>query len=235
MKKLIASDYDGTLSIHDRVSPENRAAIARWQAAGGLFGVVTGRGRTFPERIAAQGVRCDYFLCYNGALLLDGDGRTLRDERMRRDTFRRLEEAFAARPDALDYSRLGDDPSDSFSQYGALMPTCEAAAAFTKELNLRFGDEISAYANGLNINIVKKGESKAEGVRRALGHFGLAESEAAVVGDDLNDLDMILALHGWAMRSGRPRVVAEAEHHCDSIAELIDQLERLNRDEAGIR
>ena len=71
MKRLIASDYDGTLAIHDRVSDENREAIARWQAAGGLFGVVTGRGRTFPERIARHNVKCDYFLCYNGALLLE--------------------------------------------------------------------------------------------------------------------------------------------------------------------
>ena len=233
MKRLIASDYDGTLSIHDQVSPENRAAIARWRAAGGLFGVVTGRGRTFPQRIAAQGVRCDYFVCYNGALLLDGDGRVLRDERMSREAYCRLEAAFAERPDALHYNRVGDDPSDSFSQYTALMPTCEAAAEFVDELNHRFGDEVSAYANGLNINIVKKGESKTEGVRHTLRHFGLPESAAAVVGDDLNDLDLLLSLHGWAMRSGRPRVVAAAEHHCDSVAELIDQLERLNRAEEG--
>ena len=234
MKKLIASDYDGTLSIHDQVSPENREAIARWRAEGGLFGVVTGRGRTFPQRMAAQGVECDYYLCYNGALLLDGEGRVLRDARMSRDVYARLEAAFEKRPDALDFGRLGDDPAESFSQYSALMPTCESAAAFVVELNQRFGEEVTAFANGLNINIVQKGESKAEGVRHALRHFGLPESAAAVAGDDLNDLDMLLSLHGWAMRSGRPPVVAAAEHHCDSIAELIAQLEEMNRAEEDV-
>ena len=29
MKRLSASDYDGALAIHDRVSDENREAIAR--------------------------------------------------------------------------------------------------------------------------------------------------------------------------------------------------------------
>ena len=231
MKRLIASDYDGTLAIHDRVSDENREAIARWQAAGGLFGVVTGRGRTFPERIARHNVKCDYFLCYNGALLLDGEGGVLRDVRMSWDTFRRLQQAFEKRPDVLDYSRAGEDRTETYAQYSALMPACEAAASFVEELNDRMGGEISAYANGLNINIVKKVESKAEGVRHALAHFQLPESAAAVVGDDLNDLDMLLQLHGWAMRSGRPQVVAAAEHHCDSIADLIDQLMRMNREE----
>lgn len=224
MKRLIASDYDGTLSIHDQVSEENRAAIARWQKAGGLFGVVTGRGRSFPQRMAGHGVKCDYYLCYNGALLLDGEGNVLRDIRMNWDVFHRLQLAFEQRPDALDYSTAGEDQTETYSQYSALMPTCEAAAEFVEELNQKMGDEISAYANGLNINIVKKGESKAEGVRHALAYFGLNEEAAAVVGDDLNDLDMLLQLNGWAMNSGRPSVIAAAKNHCDSIADLIDQL-----------
>ncbi|NLO83641.1 MAG: HAD hydrolase family protein [Clostridiales bacterium] len=71
---------------------------------------------------------------------------------------------------------------------------------------------------------MKYGESKVNGVRHALEAFGLSEEAAAVVGDDLNDLDMIIALNGWAMSSSRPEVLAKANHTCKSIADLVNQL-----------
>ncbi len=58
----------------------------------------------------------------------------------------------------------------------------------------------------------------------ALAFFGLPDDAAAVFGDDYNDLDMIVTHRGWAMSSGRPEVVAAAEHVCGSIAEAVETL-----------
>ena len=58
----------------------------------------------------------------------------------------------------------------------------------------------------------------------ALQHFGLPADSAAVVGDDYNDLDMILAHNGWAVESGRQEVVAQAPHTCKSVGDLIESL-----------
>ena len=41
--KIIATDFDGTLSFNGKVRDEDKAAIARFRQAGNKFGVVTGR------------------------------------------------------------------------------------------------------------------------------------------------------------------------------------------------
>jgi len=44
MKKIIATDYDGTLTI-DGIPPRVIEAIEKFRAEGNLFGVVTGRDK----------------------------------------------------------------------------------------------------------------------------------------------------------------------------------------------
>ncbi|MBR7101750.1 MAG: HAD hydrolase family protein, partial [Clostridia bacterium] len=41
--KIIATDFDGTLSYNGKISEEDKAAIKRFRDAGNKFGVVTGR------------------------------------------------------------------------------------------------------------------------------------------------------------------------------------------------
>lgn len=48
--KIAASDFDGTISFHEKGIPtENLDAIHAWQTAGHKFGLVTGRKKSmFP-------------------------------------------------------------------------------------------------------------------------------------------------------------------------------------------
>ncbi len=223
--RLIASDFDGTVFHRGVIKDEDRAAIQRWRAEGGLFGIVTGRGNTFPSLMRDLGVDCDYFLCCNGAVLMDANGGILRERALDAGIFARLEAFFRDVPNAKDYTST--DAHATLHQYNALMPTHDEASAVTAQLNARFGNDINALANGRNINIIRKGESKATGVQSALDHFRLPPDAAAVVGDELNDIDMIRDFNGWAMSTGRPETIAAATHLCDSIADLIGQLERL--------
>ena len=46
MQKVFASDFDGTMYFYKaevKLPPENVEAIRRWQGAGHLFGLCTGR------------------------------------------------------------------------------------------------------------------------------------------------------------------------------------------------
>lgn len=221
-KKLIASDYDNTLRINGTVPEENRRAVDRWRQAGGLFGVVTGRGGAFAAELKRLDIPCDFVLCNSGALLLDGNGRVLRNKTMTAAAFERLEAAFAAHPLTKEYEKASG--LKEYGQYSARMMSCAAAEAFAAELNRRFGDDVTAYVNGDNINITAKGEGKGKGVGEALKAFGLPPDAAAVVGDNLNDLGMIREHRGWAMAHGRADVIAAAAHTCTSVADLVDQL-----------
>ncbi|MBQ8402294.1 MAG: HAD hydrolase family protein [Clostridia bacterium] len=86
MKKIIAADYDGTLN-QGGIHPHVAEAIARFRAAGNLFGVVTGRDVAGSYGVfAGEGkFSFDFVLPFNGALALDAAGNVLYNASIRGD------------------------------------------------------------------------------------------------------------------------------------------------------
>ena len=144
------------------------------------------------------------------------DGTPVKEYRIPRATFAELEAFFAVSPEVCSFDRATDAPD--YPHYYARYGTPELALAAAAEINRLFGDRVTAFVNGEHVNIGKKGSSKTQGVRDALACFGLKEEEAAVFGDDFNDLDMITALDGWAVATARPEVLKKAPHVCESVS-----------------
>ncbi len=215
VKKLIATDFDGTFRRRRGVSERDKAAVREWRAAGGYFGFVTGRGTDFFGTVKELGIEVDYFLLYNGALLAGPDGETLKEYLIPRDTFAALAEFFRGLPDAVSHDEPGDAPF--YHQYYACFGSPKQALAAAREANRRFGNEVTAFVNGPHVNVGKKGSSKAQGVYDALAQFGLPADAAAVFGDDYNDMEMIEAHGGWAVINARRPVRRRAAHVCLSV------------------
>ena len=216
MKKLIATDFDGTFIRGGVIDPGYHTDIRAFREAGGLFGFVTGRGTDFFDTMREHGVTADYLLLYNGALLALPDGTVVKEYLIPRETFAALESFFAADPAVRAYDKTGSEPF--YRHYYARYDTPELALTAAAGINRLYGDRVTAFVNGEHVNIGKKGSGKTQGVRDALDYFGLREEEAAVFGDDFNDLDMITALDGWAVKTARPEVLAKAPHVCESVA-----------------
>ena len=71
--RVLASDYDGTLRIEEKVTKADLEALARWREAGNLFVAVTGRSmESFTREIAENGFACDYIIANNGGVFYDG-------------------------------------------------------------------------------------------------------------------------------------------------------------------
>ncbi|MBP3853598.1 MAG: HAD family phosphatase, partial [Erysipelotrichaceae bacterium] len=76
--KLLASDYDGTLSFNASVMPEDKQAIEKWRAEGNSFAVVTGRSKDSLERqLKENGIEVDYMICNCGSMVYDAQGQLL--------------------------------------------------------------------------------------------------------------------------------------------------------------
>ena len=226
MKRLIAVDFDGTFLRRGQIDPGYRTSIQAFRAAGGKFGFVTGRGTDFFGTIAERGVTADFLLLYNGSLLALPDGTVVKEYLIPRETFLQLEAFFAAIPDTCSYDKTGD--AAFYRHYYARYDTPERALAVAAEVNRLFGDRVTAFVNGEHVNIGKKGSGKAQGVLDALAYFGWGPEQAAVFGDDFNDLDMIVSLDGWAMATARPEVLVQAPHVCESIGEAAEEFIKEN-------
>ena len=220
-KRLLATDYDGTLRRNGVIDIQTRKAIDRWRQSGRLFGVVTGRGIDFYDTAREDGLPFDYLIVCTGSLILGPDKQVLYESLIPAQTFAAVEHVMAQYEDIIDYNKSNGQPRH---HYYATFPNQERALAVREALLQQFGDKLSVFVNGPHINIGNRGTGKAEGVSLVLQHFRLPKDSAAVVGDDYNDLDMILAHNGWAVESGCKEVVARAPHICKSVGDLMDTL-----------
>ena len=219
-KRLIATDYDGTLRRDGKISDYDIEKITAWQKKGNYFGIVTGRGDTFIEEVKNLPIKVDYLILYNGAMILDADFNILEEQFIHRDDFKEIEEIHKKYDGVVDYDVA--DEREWYHQYYSQCETPEIALVIADEINRTMGDRVSAFVNYWHVNVAVKGASKADGVRFMLKHYGLSVDECAAVGDDFNDIDMIVSLNGYAVSSTRAEVLEKAPHVVNSVGDLTD-------------
>ena len=80
MKKVFASDFDGTLYFYKaevKLPPENVEKIREYQEAGHLFGLCTGRQVGGLTPFISGLVRPDFYITSTGANIVDGSFRPI--------------------------------------------------------------------------------------------------------------------------------------------------------------
>ena len=217
-KRLIATDYDGTFRRDGIVSDYDCQLISEWQKKGNYFGIVTGRGENFLSVAPTLPVKVDYLILYNGAMILDRDFNVLQQQFIPRVDFRQIEEIHKKYDGVVDYDVATDE--EWYLQYYSQCETPEIALEIADEINKTMGDRVSAFVNYWHVNVCVKGASKADGVRFMLDHYGLSVEECAAVGDDFNDIDMIVSLDGYAVSTARDEVKQKAPHIIDNVGDL---------------
>ena len=220
-KYLIATDYDGTLYRGGMIDDDTREAIDLWRAGGRYFGVVTGRGIDFYDTAREENLPFDFLIVCNGSLIVSADKTIIFESLIPAETFTAIENVMAGYEDIIGFSKSDGRPRH---HYYAEFPDFERALQVREDLLPVFGNAVSIFVNGPHINIGNLSTGKAQGVAWILRHFSLPDDSAAVVGDDFNDMDMILAHNGWAVESGKPQVVSRAPHTCKSVGDLIRSL-----------
>jgi HAD superfamily hydrolase (TIGR01484 family) len=93
----------------------------------------------------------------------------------------------------------------------------------TQQINEQFGDNVTAFQNGVCIDIVPLGVNKATGMLQYMHLKQVPKENVLVIGDNFNDLDMILEFNGFSVNSGKPEVIAKSRKSFDSIAGLIGE------------
>lgn len=76
---LIVSDWDNTVSKGGSVPEKTREAIRKYQSEGGRFTVCSGRNATHFDKFREDFIPNAPICAYNGALIIDTDGRILRE------------------------------------------------------------------------------------------------------------------------------------------------------------
>jgi HAD superfamily hydrolase (TIGR01484 family) len=212
----LATDYDGTLAHHGRVTPSTLAALERLKASGRRLVMVTGRELPELQMVFPELGMFDLVVAENGALLY----RPSNGE----------ERALAEGPGKKFVSALVARGVAPMSVGRAIVATWEPHEKAVLETIQEQGLELQVIFNKGAVMVLPSGVNKASGLKAALGELGLSPHNVVGVGDAEND-HAFLNLCGLsaAVANALPAVMNTADvtlraDHGDGVEELIDRL-----------
>lgn len=239
--KIIASDFDGTINYHGKISDEDKEAIRQFRKAGNKFGIVTGRDAELSQWVRQEnGFEFDFIISCTGAFIRDGEGNVLYTKRGVLGPF--MDEIVAK---ALELKcnffsigngfnkcyvdTLGKIPYDfsmlkEFTHANCTFPSDEIAEEFAQFVKDNYEDKISAHRNGWSVDMPPADTSKVTGIYEYAKMFDSPKVYA--VGDNVNDLPMIKEFCGYAVSNAVDILKKEAKHHCDRVCDMIEELMR---------
>ena len=220
--KVFASDFDGTLYFYkgateaERLPPVSVEMIRRYQAAGHLFGLCTGRqvgGLTpFIGGILAP----DFYITSSGANIVDRELKPILKRGVDRGVADALIRAYHPKGyrmtldiegdicvfSKMDYpgfyyviSGVDDAPEGLIHQVSIHTESLDDAAAIVATVNERFGDQVQAFQNVVEVDIAPRGCSKGKGVAYLRDYMKQHWGEVRLygIGDSMNDLPLLEA------------------------------------------
>ena len=221
MKKVFASDFDGTLYFYkaadpDKLPQESVEKIREYQEAGHLFGLCTGRQVGGLTPFITGLVEPDFFITSSGANIVDRHYEEIRKRGIDPAVAKAIVDLLQPKGfrmtldvggdicvfEEMDYpgkyyviSSVDDVPEGLIHQVSAPTESLEDAAENVALVNELFGDSVTAFQNVVEIDIAPKGCSKGKGVEALRDYYREAYGDVLLfgIGDSLNDLPLIEA------------------------------------------
>ena len=221
MKKVFASDFDGTLYFYkaedDRKLPaENVEKIREYQKAGHLFGLCTGRQVGGLTPFITGFVEPDFYITSSGANIVDKDLKEIRKRGVNPKVAQEILDKYGIENyrftldvegdicvfAPMDYpgkyyvvKSVADCPPGLIHQVSIHTESPEEAARVSAWVNQRFGDHVNAFQNVQEVDIAPLGCTKGKGVLLLKEYMQKKYGEVILygIGDSINDLPLLEA------------------------------------------
>lgn len=219
MQKVFASDFDGTMYFYKaevKLPPENVEWIRRYQEAGNLFGLCTGRQVGGLTPFINGLVEPDFYITSTGANIVDRDLKPIYQRGVDRAAADAIVKAVKpknyrvtldiegdicvfARMDYPGFYYVIDSvdnaPPGLIHQLGIHTESPAEAAELSAWINANFGTYVNAFQNVQEVDVAPLGCTKGKGVLLLRDwmkeHYG--EIKLFGIGDSINDLPLIEA------------------------------------------
>ena len=220
MKKVFASDFDGTLYFYKAADPDKLPAasvakIKEYQAAGHLFGLCTGRQVGGLTPFISGYFEPDFYITSSGANIVDRELKDIQKRGVDRDVADAIIKMVQAKNNEvyrmtldvggdicvfkkMDYpgkyyiiSGINDTPEGLIHQVSIHTESVEEATEFVNTVNEKWGDYVEAFRNVIEVDIAPRGCSKGKGVEVIRKYMG--DCKLYGIGDSMNDLPLIEA------------------------------------------
>ncbi|MBO7702879.1 MAG: HAD hydrolase family protein [Solobacterium sp.] len=254
MRKVFASDFDGTLYFYkaeDKLPQANVDKVKEYQAAGHLFGLCTGRQVGGLTPFIGGIIEPDFYITSSGSNIIDRHFNKIYqrgvDPKVADALVKELQpKGFRITLDVggeicvfkeMDYPGhyyvirgVDDLPEGLIHQVSVHTEDLKDAEYYAKWVNDHFGDDVEAFQNVIEIDIAPKGCSKGKGVGilREFLHEKIGDYRLYGIGDSINDLPLLEASDISYTFPYAPKIVQD---RADFVVEtIVDALEHSMKD-----
>ncbi|MGL4851002.1 MAG: Cof-type HAD-IIB family hydrolase [Clostridium sp.] len=248
MKKLLASDLDGTLVFENKMPKENMESVKKLNESGQVFIVSTGRPLNGVDILEEEfNIGIDYYVLLNGALILDKDKKTVLHKKIERKTVEEILDKYIkedmnvsvetgyttyvlGKGGNLPYPEQKivngiEDVNDEISLISIYIPNRKIVEIDEiKEMINSSYDEVVAYRNSNYIDVVPKGCSKGNGVMHVAKELSIEKDNIYTIGDSWNDVTMFkMTKNSFTFHEVEESLKENANHIVKSVSECIEE------------
>jgi len=240
MKKLLISDFDGTLYFDGFISKDDVKSILDFQKEN-VFVIATGSSYTsFKRKCEDSNLSYDYVIVNHGSTILKNDEILLNvsiDKTILNEIIERYDLT-----NRNNYTLIKDCHDSFFStaKEGLVTPDTNNITKihleFTKEnydkevnyLKETYKDKLNIYELLYNndIEIVSKDASKLIAIKKIIEKENISITNVYCIGDGYSDLEMIKKYKGFAIKNAVDKVKENAQKEVNNISELINLINK---------
>ena len=226
--KVLASDFDLTLYVDDlEIVKKNVMAIRYFMKNGNLFGIITGRNYSDIKVLLNQyDIPYHYLICQDGAKLFDSMDYCFSTVSLSREDIVRIVPVL----EEYHFDYYLDDGynettnmDDCVKVVGVIGNRREEAQ---KVVDILIKEGFYAYLSMYYINILNSSVNKKNALEKLLVHADCYKEDLYVIGDSVNDLEMLTSFQGAIMKNHSKELDHLGKKSYNTLYEYIEELER---------
>lgn len=227
MQKTLVSDYDNTLYVNDNQILQNVDKIKEFINNGNIFVIATGRSYIdVSKMIVKYNIQYNYLICNDGGTIFDNNGKLLYKKDIQIDVANKIME-YIIQNNLYDITYI-----DSGFDYTKNIENCVNAIIIKdidtnkskkilNDITTKF-NSVHGYISDNWINITEESVTKSNGIKFLENKLNL--KEIYTIGDNINDIDMILKYNGACMKNSVNDLKNICSKQFDSIKDFIEYI-----------
>ena len=230
--QIIASDFDNTIYYEGKedINKKNIEAIRKFIAEGNIFIIITGRNYTrLKKTLNENNIPYTYLVCEDGAKIFNSTDYCIDSTFLDEEEIVKVKKVL----EELNVDYYLDDGYNETEYH----PDCVKIVVRTSSLEEKerilnaIYDKINVhiYASRNHVNIIHKTVNKEYALRRMFRIEELDISKLHVVGDDLNDYEMLKAFDGAIMKEHNPLLDDLKKEEYETLSDYIEEVLKRNK------
>lgn len=226
--KILASDFDNTLFVNnDDVFSRNIISIREFILHGNVFCITTGKNYSDIKGILTKyNILYSYLICEDCAKIYNNMDYCI-------DTVMINSKIVETCVQIFENNNLSYYLDDGYNRTNNVSDCVKVVGIYDdRNKALKILDEIKSkvdvygYLSKSHINIVDKSVNKCNALKRLLNMEGLSNNEVYVIGDEINDLELVRSFNG-AIMSNHNKVLDDLNKiEYDTLYQYIEELSK---------